>query len=76
MFYNAMEGKVAKGEEKRLHDPLAAMCKIEEGIVSLVDVVASGGKEWGATRINHYDTTIYQPSHHAFYFKKCTYCDK
>ena len=53
LFYDDMGCKVAKGEEKKLHDPLAAMCAIEGGIMSLVEVVevvASGGKEWGATR--------------------------
>ena len=59
-------GKVTKGEEKRLHDPLAARCKIEEDSVLLVEVVAYVGKEWGATQhrsnhqTNHYDTTSYQ----------------
>ena len=50
LFYDAMGCKFAKGEEKKLHEPLAAMCAIEGGIMSLVEVVASGGKEWGATR--------------------------
>ena len=44
LFYDDMGCKVAKGEEKKLHEPLAAMCAIEGGIMSLVEVVASGGK--------------------------------
>ena len=50
LFHQAMEHYIEKSRNKKLHDPLAAMCAVDEGIVSLREVLPDrdANNSWGA----------------------------